>query len=73
MVNRAFVTVYCIHDLVDDRIDELSRFFGVTVPKEFHRSLEVGKKDRDLLAFAFQRAPGCQDLFGEVLGGIGLG
>ena len=43
MVHSAFIAVYSVHDLVDNRIDELARFLRVAVSKEFHRAFEVGE------------------------------
>src|SRR5262245_17278335 len=46
---------------------------GVAIGQQLHRALEVGEEHSDLLALTFQGALGSQNLFGEVLGGIGLG
>ena len=40
--------------------------------RQLHRSLQVGEEDSDLLTFAFEGAPGGEDLLGEVLRGVGF-
>src|SRR5262249_12139538 len=40
---------------------------------QFHRALQVGEEHSDLLAFAFQRGFGREDLLGEMLRGVALG
>jgi hypothetical protein len=54
------------------RIKELARLFRVTVGEQFHRTLEIGEEDGDLLALAFQGDFGCEDLLGEMLRSVGL-
>ena len=45
--------------------------FGVETPDQLGRVLEVGKQHGDLLTLAFQGAPGSEDLFGQVVRGVG--
>jgi hypothetical protein len=54
-------------------VEELARLLGIAVCEQFHRALQVGEEDRDLLALALKRCPGGQNLLGEVLGRVGLG
>jgi len=61
-----------LHHAFEHGIEKLPGLLGVAVGKQFHRALEVGEEHRDLLAFAFESAPGGEDLLGEVLRGIGL-
>ena len=72
LVDRALVAVDRLHHPFEHRIEKLARFLGVTVGEQLHRALQVGEQHRDLLALAFERAPGGQDLLGEVPGGVGL-
>ena len=58
--------------MLEDGVEELARLLGVAVGEQLHRALEVGEEDRHLLALAFERGLGGEDLLGEVLGGIGL-
>ena len=52
---------------LEDRVEELARLLGIAVGQELHRAFEVGEKDGDLLALAFQGGPGGEDLLGQVL------
>jgi hypothetical protein len=47
--------------------------FGVELLGERGEARHVSEKDSDLLALAFQGAPGGQDLVGQVSRGIGQG
>jgi hypothetical protein len=47
-------------------------FFGIDLLGQFHGSFKVGKKNRNLFAFPFQRMPARQYLFGQVFGCICL-
>jgi hypothetical protein len=49
------------------------RLLGVTVREQLHRPLQVREQHRNLLALAFERGLGREDLLREVLGGVGLG
>jgi hypothetical protein len=73
VIYRAFAAVNGLHHELEHGIKDLPRLLGVTVGKQLHRALQVGEEHRDLLALAFQRALGREDLLGEVLGGVGLG
>ena len=71
LVDGALEAVHGVHHALDRRIEELLGGFGIEVPDEFRRVLEVGKEHRDLLAFAFQGTAGGQDLLGEIGGRVG--
>ena len=43
------------------------RLLRIDISDHFHRGLEVGEQDRDLLALAFERVPGVQDLLGATV------
>jgi hypothetical protein len=73
LVHRALVAVYGLHHAFDDGVEHSPGFFRVAVGQELHGSLQVGKQDRDVLALALQDTFGCEDLLGEMLGGVGLG
>ena len=45
--------------------------FGVAVGEQLRRAFEVGKQHGDLLALAFQRAAGGEDLLREIGRGVG--
>jgi hypothetical protein len=59
-----------LHHALEHRIEELAGFLGVAVGEQFHRPLEVGEEDGDLLALALQGGLRGEDLLREVLGGV---
>ncbi len=72
LVHRALVAVHRLHHPLQHGIQQAPGFLRILVGQELHRPLEIGEEHRDLLALAFQRVPGGQDLLGEVLRGIAL-
>jgi hypothetical protein len=72
LIDRSFVPVDGLHHPFEDGIEELSGLLGIPVGEQFHRALEVGEEDRDLLALALEGALRGEDLLGEVLGGVRL-
>jgi len=72
LVDRALVAVHGLHHSLEDRVEELAGFLGIAVGEQLHRALEVGEKDGDLLALAFQGGFGGEDFLGQVLGGVSL-
>src|SRR5262249_30359982 len=73
LVDSAFVAMDRVHHQFEHRVENLSRLFGITVGEQFHRALQIGEQNGDLLALAFQRALRGQNLLGEVLRCICLG
>jgi hypothetical protein len=73
LVDGPLVAVDGLHHVFKHRVEELPRLLGVAVGKQLHGPLQVREQHRDLLALAFQRALGGEDLLGEVRGGVGLG
>ena len=61
------------HHAVEHRIEQVPCFLRGTVGQQLHGSLEVREEHRDLLALAFQRAAGGQDLLREIRWRIGEG
>jgi hypothetical protein len=70
LVDRALVAVHRLHHSLEHRIDEPTRLLGVAVSEQLHRALEVGEKDRDLLALALEGTARGEDFLGEVFGGV---
>jgi len=60
-----------VHQAFEDWIEELPCFFGVALGKQLHGTLQVSKEDGDLLALPLEGASGSEDLFGQVVRGIG--
>ena len=58
LVHGAFVAVHGRHHALQHRVEELPGLLGVAVSQEFHGAFEIGKQDRNLLAFAGQRTAG---------------
>jgi hypothetical protein len=72
LVHRPLEAMDGIHHVLEHRIEDLPRLFGVAVSQQFHRAPEIGEEYRDLLAFALQRTSRGENPFGEVSGRIGL-
>ena len=73
LVDGALVVMDRLHHAFEHGIEEFPRLLGVAVRQQLHGALQVGEEHRDLLALAFQRRLGGEDLLGEVLGGVGVG
>jgi hypothetical protein len=61
------------HHVLEHRVENLARIFGVTIGEQLHRTLEVVEEHCDLLALPFEGALRGEDLVGEVLGSVRLG
>jgi len=73
LVHRPVVAVNGLHHAFQDGVENLPRLLRIAVREQLHRPLEIGEQHCDLFALALERAPGGEDLLGEVLGGVGLG
>jgi len=72
LVDGALIAVHGFHHVFQHRIENLPRLLGIAVSEQLHGTLHVGEQYSDLLALTFERALGCQNLFGEVLGRVGV-
>ena len=63
-----FIAVHGVHHALQHRVEELARLLGIAVSQQFHRALQVGKEDGDLLALAFEGGLGGEDLLGQISG-----
>jgi hypothetical protein len=70
LVDRALVAMDGLHHVLEDGVQKLAGFLGITVGQQLHRTLQVGKQDGDVLALAFESSLRREDLFGQVLRGI---
>jgi hypothetical protein len=61
-----------LHHVVDHRVQDPPRFLDVAIGEQLHRGLEIREQHGNELALAFERSFGREDLFGEVLGSVGL-
>src|SRR5438105_15229241 len=73
LVHGALVSVNRFHHKFEDRIEDLSRLFWISLSEKFHGPLEISEQDRNLLALALKGGLGGEDLLSEVLGGVGGG
>jgi hypothetical protein len=73
LVDGAFVAMHRFHHLIEHRVEQLARLLGVAVGQQLHRSLEIGEQHGDLLALAFDRGLGREDLVGKMLRRVRLG
>jgi hypothetical protein len=67
LVHRAIEAVHALGEDLKQAIEDSMPFLWAELLSEFHRSLHVCKQDRHVLALAFQRGPGSENLLGEVL------
>ncbi len=70
LVDRALVGVHGVHHHLLERIEQRAHFFRIEVLHEVGRPLDVGEQDGHLLALAFDRGAGAQDLLGEQRGRV---
>src|SRR5712691_11105076 len=71
LMHRALEAVHGVHHVVQSRIEEVLGRFGIQATDKFRRVLEIGKEPGDLLALAFERAAGGQDLLSKIGWGVG--
>ena len=64
LVHGALIAVHGFYHAFQHRVEELPRLLGVAVGEELQRALHVGEQHRDLLALAFQRRAGGENLLG---------
>ncbi len=62
LIDRALVAVYGLHQPLEHGVEQLARLLGIPLGDQLHRTLEVGEKDRDLLALSFEGSLGGEDL-----------
>src|SRR5258705_643219 len=73
LVHGAVVSVDRLHHPFEHRIEDPPRVFRVAVREKFHRALQVGEENSDLLTFAFECALRSEDPVGEMPRSVGLG
>ena len=71
LVDRALEAVHLRRNTLEAAVDDLVHHFGVELLGECSEAGHVGEQDGDLLALAFQRAAGGEDLLGQVSRCIG--
>jgi hypothetical protein len=73
LVHRALVAMDGLHHVLEHWVEDLARVFGIAVGEEFHRSLQIGEQDGNVLALSLQRGLRGHYLLGEVRGRVRLG
>jgi hypothetical protein len=71
LVDSPLEAMHGVHQAFEDRVEELPCFLRVALGEQLHGALQVGKEDGDLLALPFKGASGREDLFGQVVRGVG--
>jgi hypothetical protein len=71
LVHGALVTMYRLHHVLEDGVEELARLLGIAVGQQLHGALEVGKEDGDLLSLALENALRAENLLREMPGMLG--
>ena len=66
LVHGPFVAMHCLHQPLEDRVEDFTCLLRVAIGQELHRPFEIRKQNRHLLALTFQRALGVEDLLGEM-------
>ena len=72
LIDRALIAMNRLHHVRKDWIDDLSRFLGITVGQQFHRTFDVGEQHRYVLALTFKRGLRADDLLGEIFRDVGF-
>jgi hypothetical protein len=72
LVHRPLIAVDGLHHVFEHRVQELAGLLGIAVSQQFHRALEVGEQNSDLLALALESSLGREDLLSQVLRRVGL-
>ena len=62
LVHGALEVMDGLHHVFEDGIEEFTRLLWVALGQQLHRTFEIGEEHRHLLAFAFERSPGVQDI-----------
>src|SRR5262245_26050272 len=73
LVDRALVVMDRLHHSFEYRVEQTACLLGISVGEQFHRRLEVGEEDGDVLAFSFEGSLRGQDPLGKVPRRVGLG
>jgi hypothetical protein len=68
VADDALVAVHGIHHQLEDGVEHLMCFLGITRRHELQQVLDVRKEDRNVLALALEPGKGAQDAFGQPRG-----
>ena len=71
LVHRSLVPVHLLEDELERTVHEGMHLLGVEALGERRRICEVAEEDRDVLAFAFERASRLEDPLRQVPGRVG--
>jgi hypothetical protein len=73
LVDRTFVAMDGLHHPLENRIEQLSRFFRIALGEQPRRAFQVREEHCHEFALALQGGLGGENLLGEVLGGVDVG
>ena len=68
LMHRALEAVYAFGDDLKEVLDDVEPLFRIEPRRKSHRALDVGEQHSDVLALAFQLAPGLANLVREMRG-----
>src|SRR5207245_2167110 len=71
--DRPLEAMHALGEDMEEAIHDAVPVLGVELLGEVHRAFHVGEEDGHLLALAFERAAGAEDLLGQVLRGVRRG
>ena len=66
LVDRAFEAVHAFRQNLKKLLENAMPLFGAELFGEFHRALHICEENSDLLALAFERGLGLEDLVGQM-------
>jgi hypothetical protein len=72
LIDRPLVAVHGLHHPFEDGIEDGPRLLWVAVGQQLHGAFEIGEEHCDLLALAFERVAGGENLLGQVQGRVGV-
>ncbi len=73
LIDRPLEAVNSVGEDLEEALHDPVPVFGIDRLREIHRPLHVGEENRHLLALAFKRAAGREDLFRQVFWRVGAG
>ena len=71
LVHHALEAVHGVHHVVQGRVQEPLRRFGVKALDQLSGIFDIGEQDGDLLALAFEVRTGLQDFLDQIRWGVG--
>jgi len=73
LIHRALEAVDAVGEDLEEAIHDAMPFLRINLLGQLHRAFHIGEQHGHLLALAFERGLGLEDLVGEVAGSVGAG